>query len=416
LWSSYWQEEAPLVTVLVAMEQAGVRIDPAMLEGLTAEWMASEARLEAQIIDLAGESFNVGSPKQWGEILQKQPGVRLTRKTKQGSFGTSADILEDLADEGVEIARLGLEWRQLRKLSSTYGRPLVEHADPVTHRLHSQLSQSSTATGRLSSSHPNLQNLPVRSGEGRAIRRAIVASPGTCLLAADYSQIELRILAYVARIPSMMEALRRGEDLHRQTASALYRIAVDEVSEVQRRVAKTVNFGIIYGITAFGLAKQLKVERSEAQWLIDRTAELYPELRVYQERVLEEAHRTGWVRSVDGRRHGFRVDHRTAHHARQFAERSLINATIQGVAATWMKRAMIALDAGLRAQPELGARMVLQIHDELLFEVAEDRVMPLAKLVDGAMRNVTREDIPLVVDLRVGSDWGSATPWLLSTD
>ena len=403
----YETMERPLIAVLEEMERAGIAMDSGALKRLSADFTVRLDVLETEIHALAGREFNVGSPKQLGEVLFEDLGIEGGKKGKTGAYATGAGVLEGLAAEGHDVAQRMLDWRQLAKLKSTYTDALVEQVNPETGRVHTSYAMASTSTGRLSSSDPNLQNIPVRTEEGRKIRRAFVAEDGHVLLSADYSQIELRLLAHVAGIEALKEAFRDGIDIHALTASQVFGVPEDGMDPMVRRQAKAINFGIIYGISAFGLARQLGISRTEAGDYIDAYFERYPGIRDYMERTKEEARLTGFVTTLFGRRcHiGGLKDKNQAR--RNFAERAAINAPIQGGAADIIKRAMVRLPAALE-DAGLGARMLLQVHDELIFELAHEQVDDTAALVARVMEGAAHLDVPLVVDTGVGETWEQA--------
>ncbi len=402
----YEEIEMPLVPVLMRMERHGVLIDRDELRRLSEELARRMAAIEEQVYCIAGETFNLASPKQIQAILFDKLGLPVLKKTPKGQPSTAEDVLQRLA-ESFELPRLILEHRSLSKLKSTYADRLPQQIHPRTGRVHTSYHQAVTATGRLSSSDPNLQNIPIRTPEGRRIRRAFVAPPGCKLVAADYSQIELRIMAHLSGDANLLEAFAAGEDIHRATAAEVFGVAPEQVTPEQRRRAKAINFGLIYGMSAFGLAKQLGIEREEAQGYIDRYFERYPGVRDYMERTRRQAYERGYVETLFGRRlHLPELRSRNAQR-RQYAERTAINAPMQGSAADIIKRAMIAVDAWIR---ESGApvKMIMQVHDELVFEVAEDFVAEAIAAVRERMVAAAVLDVPLVVDVGVGDDWDEA--------
>lgn len=403
--------ERPLVAVIVAMERRGIAIDRQMLARLSGDFAQTMARLEAEIVELAGEPFNVGSPKQLGDILFGKMGLPAPKKTATGAWATGADVLEDLAAQGHELPRKVLDWRQVSKLKSTYTDALPSFENPRTKRVHTSFALAATTTGRLSSSEPNVQNIPVRTEEGRRIRRAFVATPGHRLVSADYSQIELRVLAHVAEVPALRQAFADGIDIHAMTASEMFGVPVAGMDPMIRRRAKAINFGIIYGISAFGLANQLGIGREEAGAYIRKYFERFPGIRDYMEWAKAEAKAKGYVTTLFGRRAHYPgiADKNAA--VRAFNERAAINAPIQGSAADVIRRAMIRMDAAL-AEAKLAAQMLLQVHDELVFEVPEAEVeatIPVVKRVmEGAAEPAVRLKVPLVVDARAAANWDEA--------
>ncbi|MEC7512159.1 MAG: DNA polymerase I, partial [Pseudomonadota bacterium] len=366
----YESTERPLVQVITDMEREGVLVDRAVLSRLSGEFAQKMAAMEDEIYALAGEKFNIASPKQLGDILFEKMGLLGGKKTKTGAWGTGADVLEGLAEGGNTLAAIVLDWRGLAKLKSTYTDALPDFVNPETGRIHTSYSMASTTTGRLSSSDPNLQNIPVRTEDGRRIRTAFVAAPGNKLVSADYSQIELRILAHMAQIDSLRQAFADGLDIHAMTASEMFAVPLGDMTPDVRRRAKAINFGIIYGISAFGLANQLGISRSEAAAYIDAYFEKFPGIRDYMEATKTEARAQGYVSTLFGRKVHLREITAKIPARRAFAERAAINAPIQGTAADIIRRAMIRLPEALA--PFSSARMLLQVHDELIFEVAEN--------------------------------------------
>jgi DNA polymerase-1 len=402
--------ERPLVPVLAAMERRGILVDSRQLGRLSTEFAERLDALEREIHRLAGHPFNIGSPKQLGEVLFDELGLgggQGGKKGKTGAYATGADVLEQLAAEGHEIPARVLDWRQLAKLKTTYADALVQQINPATGRIHTSYQQAVASTGRLSSADPNLQNIPIRTEEGRKIRRAFVAEDGWRLLSADYSQIELRILAHVAGIEALKDAFRQGLDIHAMTAAQVFGLPIVGMDPAVRRKAKAINFGIIYGISPFGLARQLGIGRAEAGAYIDAYFERYPGIRDYMQRMREQARATGYVTTLFGRRCHVRgiADRNPA--IRNFAERAAINAPIQGAAADIIKRAMIRLPGALAAAG-LQGRMLLQVHDELLFEVPENEVAATREVVVRVMESVARLDVPLVLETGVGYNWEEA--------
>ena len=405
--SVYETIERPLIPVLAAMERHGIKVDALELKRLSDDFGARLIDLEGDIHQLAGRPFNVGSPKQLGEILFDEMGLAGGKKGKTGAYATGAEILEGLAAEGHGLAARVLDWRQLAKLKSTYTDALIGQINPATGRVHTSYAMAGASTGRLSSSDPNLQNIPVRTEEGRKIRRAFVAEPGHLLLSADYSQIELRLLAHVAGIDALIKAFSDGQDIHAMTASAVFGVPAEGMDPMVRRQAKAINFGIIYGISAFGLARQLGISRGEAADFINAYFQRYPGIRDYMERTKAEAHEAGYVTTLFGRKCHMRNINERNQQIKALSERAAINAPIQGGAADIIKRAMPRVEAAL-AEAGLGARMLLQVHDELIFEVPEAEAGPTAKLVAGVMEGAARLSVPLVVDTGTGTNWDEA--------
>ena len=399
--------ERPLSPVLAEMEMHGIRVDRDTLSRMSNAFAQKMAGLEAEIHELAGETFNVGSPKQLGEILFDKMGLEGGKKGKTGAYATGADILEDLATEHELPARI-LDWRQLSKLKSTYTDALQDHIHPDTGRVHTSYVQTGANTGRLASTDPNLQNIPVRSEEGRRIREAFIAEEGKVLLSLDYSQIELRILAHIADIPALKQAFEEGQDIHAATASEMFGVPLSEMTPDVRRQAKAINFGVIYGISGFGLARNLRIPRAEAQGFIDRYFERFPGIRDYMDATTEFGKSHGYVQTLFGRRiHTPEIDAKGPRAG--FARRAAINAPIQGTAADIIRRAMIRMPEAIRGLP---AKMLLQVHDELVFEVDENAVEDVTNAARVVMENAAapavKIDVPLVVDAGHGTNWAEA--------
>ena len=409
----YERLERPLVPVLAHMEERGITIDRQILSRLSGELAQGAAALEDEIYTLAGERFNIGSPKQLGDILFGKMGLSGGSKTKTGQWSTSAQVLEDLAAAGFELPRKIVDWRQLTKLKSTYTDALPGYVHPETKRVHTSYSLASTTTGRLSSSEPNLQNIPVRTAEGRKIRTAFISTPGHKLVSADYSQIELRVLAHVANIPQLKQAFEDGIDIHAMTASEMFGVPVEGMPSEVRRRAKAINFGIIYGISAFGLANQLSIERSEAGDYIKKYFERFPGIRDYMDSTKQAARDKGYVETIFGRRIHFPEIRSSNPSVRAFNERASINAPIQGSAADVIRRAMIKMEPAL-AVAGLGdrVRMLLQVHDELIFEVEDADVERTTPIIVSVMENAAMPAVdmavPLKVDARAAHNWDEA--------
>ena len=399
--------ERPLVAVLAGMERAGIKVDVSVLAALSRDFESRGATLAEEIYREAGHGFNIGSPKQLGSVLFEEMGLEGGKKTKQGAYGTGADILEGLAAQGHALPRLVLDWRQLAKLRSTYTEALAEAVNPATGRVHTSFAQAIASTGRLSSNEPNLQNIPVRTGDGRKIREAFVAETGHTLLSADYSQIELRLLAHVADIEALKQAFHEGADIHARTAGEVFGLPVEGMEPAVRNRAKAINFGIIYGISPFGLARQLGIPQSEARAYIDAYFEHYPGIRDYMETTKAFARANGYVTTAFGRRcHTPAIADKNPAR-RNFSERAAINAPLQGAAADIIKRAMIRLPAALE-DAGLGARMLLQVHDELLFEVPDGELDDTAALVARTMEDAAHLSVPLTVETGRGRSWAEA--------
>jgi len=399
--------ERPLVPVIVAMERAGLKVDRPFLQALSEDFGRRLADLEAEVIALnGGEAFNLASPQQLGKVLFETLNLPGGKKTKTGQWATGADILEELAPLHPLPARL-LDWRQLAKLKSTYTDALVAQINPATGRVHTSFSLAATTTGRLSSSDPNLQNIPIRTEEGRKIRRAFIAEPGFCLISADYSQIELRLVAHVAGIEGLRTAFAEGRDIHAITASQVFGVPLEEVDSALRRRAKAINFGIIYGISPFGLAAQLGIPQGEAKAYIEAYFGRYPEIRAFMEQTKEEARTHGFVRTPFGRKvftPGIKDKNGAA---RAFAERAAINGPIQGGAADIIKRAMVRLPAAL-AGAGLTARLLLQVHDELVLEAPEAEAEATIAVVRRVMEGAAQLSVPLLVEAAAAPSWDEA--------
>ncbi|HHJ40003.1 MAG: DNA polymerase I [Methylothermaceae bacteria B42] len=402
----YLDIEIPLVPVLVRMERNGVLVDQNELHRLSQELAERMAAIEDQVFCIAGEAFNLASPKQIQHILYEKLGLPILKKTPKGQPSTSEEVLQQLAED-YELPSLILDYRSLSKLKSTYTDRLPQQIHPVTGRVHTSYHQAVTATGRLSSSDPNLQNIPIRTEEGRRIRQAFIAPPGYRLIAADYSQIELRIMAHLSGDESLLRAFQEGADIHRATAAEVFDVALDEVTPQQRRSAKAINFGLIYGMSAFGLAKQLGVERDEAQSYIQRYFERYPGVKEYMEATKRHAYEQGYVETLFGRRLYLPELNARNPQRRQYAERTAINAPMQGTAADIIKRAMIAVDDWIQSAG-MDIKMIMQVHDELVFEVAEDQCDQAIKAIETCMAGAAELKVPLVVDVGIGGNWDEA--------
>ncbi len=411
LVSVYERLERPLVPVLARMEQRGISVDRQILSRLSGELAQGAARLEEEIYGLIGERINIGSPKQLGDILFGRMGLPGGSKTKTGQWSTSAQLLEDLAAEGHELPRKIVDWRQLTKLKSTYTDALPGFIHPDTKRVHTSYALAATTTGRLSSSDPNLQNIPVRTAEGRKIRTAFIADKGQKLVSADYSQIELRVLAHVAEIPQLTQAFADGVDIHAVTASEMFSVPVEGMPSEVRRRAKAINFGIIYGISAFGLANQLSIPREEAGAYIKKYFERFPGIRDYIEATKAYAREHGFVETIFGRRIHYPEIRSSNPSIRAFNERASINARLQGTAADIIRRAMVHMDEALE-KAGLSARMLLQVHDELIFETVEAEVEATIPVVRRVMENAPMPaismSVPLHVDARAANNWDEA--------
>jgi len=402
--------ERGMPAVLADMERAGIRVDPARLKSLSSEFGMKMAELEEKAHALAGRPFNVGSPRQIGDILFGEMNLPGGKKTASGQWGTEASVLEELALTH-ELPRVLLDWRQLSKLKGTYTDALIEAADPETDRVHTSYQLAAASTGRLASSDPNLQNIPIRTETGRQIRKAFIAAPGHVLISADYSQIELRLLAHIGDIPELKRAFAAGIDIHTATASEMFGVPVDQMDPETRRRAKAINFGIVYGISAFGLANQLGIDQGEAGAYIKTYFERFPGIRAYMDATKARVRETGWVSTVFGRRIHIPAIQSKSAAERSFGERAAINAPIQGAAADVIRRAMIRMPGAL-AGAGLSTRMLLQVHDELVFEAPEaeaDRAIAvIRRVMEGAAEPAVALSVPLVVEARAAGNWDDA--------
>ena len=402
--------ERPLPAVIATMENQGIKVDRAELARLSGMFAQKMAGLEAEAYELADTQFNLGSPKQLGEILFDQMGLEGGKKTKTGAWQTGAGVLEDLAAKGEKLPQTILDWRGYSKLKSTYTDALVQQINERTGRVHTSFSLAATTTGRLSSSDPNLQNIPIRTEEGRKIRDAFIAETGHVLVAADYSQIELRLLAHVADLPTMKQAFADGVDIHALTASEMFGVSLEDMDAATRRRAKAINFGIIYGISAFGLANNLGISRTEASEYIKSYFQKFPGIKAYMDAAKSEAHEYGYVKTLFGRKCHIKGIKDRNQAVRGFAERQAINAPIQGAAADIMRRAMIRMPDAIAGIE--GARMLLQVHDELVFEVPEGKADELIKAAKVTMENAAMPavniSVPLVVDAHAALNWNDA--------
>ena len=404
----YETMDRAFVPVIAKMEHRGIKVDPLVLKEMSDDFAKKIAVFEEEIFEIAGHPFNVGSPKQLGEVLFEEMELKGGKKTKTGAYSTSVDVLEKLADDGVEIVKKVLEWRSLSKLKSTYTDALPNDINPKTGRVHTSFGTTIVNTGRLSSSDPNLQNIPIRTEDGRKIRTAFIPEDGYDLLAVDYSQVELRLAAEMAGIEALQKAFQNGEDIHALTASQVFNVPLDEMTSEIRRNAKAINFGIIYGISGYGLAKQLGISAGEANDYIKAYLARFPELETFMEQAKEEARNNGYVSTLYGRKCIIKGINDKNGAMRQFAERQAINAPLQGTAADIMKRAMIKLDAALTSE-NMKTRMLLQVHDELIFEVPHDEKEKAEKLIVEIMESTGKGlKTPLVVEAGWGKNWAEA--------
>ncbi len=404
----YESLERPLVPVLADMERNGIKVDRDTLSRMSNSFAQKMAGLEAEIFQMAGRNFNVGSPKQLGEVLFDELEIPGGKRGKTGAYATGAEILEDLTVEGYELPSKVLDWRQLSKLKSTYTDALQDHINIETGRVHTSYSMAGTSTGRLSSTDPNLQNIPIRSEDGRKIREAFICEEGSILLSLDYSQIELRILAQIAELDALKEAFFQGQDIHALTASQMFDVSLEGMDPMIRRQAKAINFGIIYGISGYGLARNLRIPRKEAQSFIDKYFERFPGIKDYMESTVNFAKENGYVETLFGRRiHTPEINTRGPQAG--FSKRAAINAPIQGTAADVIRRAMIRMPEAIAGLP---AKMLLQVHDELLFEVSRDAVdetiLVVKEIMENAAMPAIKMDVPLIVDAGQGRNWAEA--------
>ena len=404
LWALYEEVELPLMSVLREMEEAGVRIDVAKLKEAEHQLTAELEALEQEIYTMAGTTLNINSPRQVGDLLFETMHLSdKAKKSKTGQYSTSEEVLLGIKDRHPIVGKI-LDYRELKKLISTYVTSLPGYINPQTGKIHTTYNQTVTATGRLSSSNPNLQNLPIRSERGKLIREAVIPDPGCLFLSADYSQIELRLLAHFSGDEHMQEAFRQGQDIHAATAAKIFRIPIEQVTADQRRRAKTANFGIIYGISAFGLSQQLDCSRAEAKALIDGYFEAFPRVVDYIESQKQKAREKGYAETLFGRRRYLPDILSQNATVRSFAERNAVNAPIQGTAADIIKMAMVSISRRLHME-QLRAQMIMQVHDELNFNVPEDEVERVREIVVGEMQHVVHLSIPLIADCGVGNNW-----------
>jgi DNA polymerase I len=404
--------EKPMIKILANMEIEGVRIDSKFLKVLSSKFEKKIERLQKEVFKISKKEFNIASPKQLGEILYNELKIADLKKTKKGSFATSATVLEDLAFKGHKFPKLILDWRQVSKLKNTYSDSLPEHINPKTKRVHTSFLLAATTTGRLASSDPNLQNIPIKSEDGKDIRKAFIAAKDHVLISADYNQIEMRILADLADVKELKKAFKNNEDIHSLTASQIFNIDIKKVSQDQRRKAKAINFGIIYGISQYGLAKQINVSNYEAEQFLNSYFARFPEIKIYMDQTIQFCRKSGFVNNIFGRRSHFISINDKNYNVRNFQERAAINAPIQGSASEIMRLAMIRLDKKFREKNNQKIKMLLQIHDELIFEVPKMEEKRISKIIIDEMSSVVNSDqhsfsIPLTVDLNCGDNWGT---------
>ena len=403
--------EKPLIEILALMEIEGIRIDSEFLKNLSEKFEKKIKNLEKQIFKISKKEFNIGSPKQLGEIIYNDLKIAGLKKTRKGSFATSASVLEDLAFKGNQFPQLILDWRQVSKLKNTYSDSLPEHINPKTKRVHTSFLLAATTTGRLASSDPNLQNIPIKSEDGKDIRKAFIAKNGFTLVSADYNQIEMRILADLADVKELKKAFKNNEDIHSLTASQVFNIDIKKVDQGMRRKAKAINFGIIYGISQYGLAKQIMVSNNEAEEFLNSYFLKFPEIKDYMNATIKFCRKSGYVNNIFGRRSHFNGINDKNFNVRNFQERAAINAPIQGSASELMRIAMIRLSNKFNNIKDIKTKMLLQIHDELIFEVPKTELKRINNIIKEEMTGVVKSDlhsfsIPLTVDINFGENWG----------
>ncbi len=404
--------EKPMIEILAFMEMKGIKIDSNFLKSLSLKFEKKIEKLEKEIFKIAQKEFNIGSPKQLGDIIYNDLKIAGLKKTRKGGFATNASVLEDLAFKGHKFPQLVLDWRQVSKLKNTYSDALPEHVNPTTKRVHTSFLLAATTTGRLASSDPNLQNIPIKSEDGKDIRKAFIAEKNHTLISADYNQIEMRILADLAGVKELKKAFKNNEDIHSLTASQIFNIEIKKVDQDQRRKAKAINFGIIYGISQYGLAKQINVTNYEAEEFLNAYFAKFPEIKIYMDDTIKFCRKSGYVNNIFGRRSHFNAINDKNFNVRNFQERAAINAPIQGSASEIMRLAMIRLQKNLSENKKLKSKMLLQIHDELIFEVPKDEVTEMTKIIKKEMTSVSESEhhsfsTPLTVDINIGDNWGA---------
>ena len=404
--------EKPMIKLLAFMEIEGIKIDSKFLKSLSSKFEKKIERIQKEVFKISKKEFNIASPKQLGEILYNDLKIADLKKTKKGSFATSAAVLEDLAFKGHKFPQLVLDWRQVSKLKNTYSDSLPEHINPQTNRVHTSFLLAATTTGRLASSDPNLQNIPIKSEDGKDIRKAFVAKKDHVLISADYNQIEMRILADLADVKGLKKAFKNNEDIHSLTASQIFNIDIKKVDTDQRRKAKAINFGIIYGISQYGLAKQINVSNYEAEEFLNAYFAKFPEIKIYMDQTIKFCRKSGYVNNIFGRRSHFININDKNYNVRNFQERAAINAPIQGSASEIMRLAMIRLNKKLNEKNNQNLKILLQIHDELIFEAPKEEAKKISKIIIDEMSSVAKSEqhsfsIPLTVDLNIGDNWGA---------
>jgi DNA polymerase-1 len=403
--------EKPLIKILAFMEIEGIKVDNKFLKVLSEKFGKKINKLEKEVFKISKKEFNIASPKQLGEVIYNDLKIAVLKKTRKGSFATNASVLEDLAFKGHKFPQLVLDWRQVSKLKNTYSDALPEHINPTTKRVHTSFLLAATTTGRLASSDPNLQNIPIKSEDGKDIRKAFTAEKGFTLISADYNQIEMRILADLADVKELKKAFKNDEDIHSLTASQVFDVDISKVDQDMRRKAKAINFGIIYGISQYGLAKQINVSNHEAEEFLNAYFLRFPEIKIYMDDTIKFCRKSGYVNNVFGRRSHFNGINDKNFNVRNFQERASINAPIQGSASEIMRLAMIRLDNNFKSLKNNKSKMLLQIHDELIFEVPEKEVKTITKIIQEEMTSVTESDLhsfstPLTIDVNIGDNWG----------
>jgi DNA polymerase-1 len=404
--------EKPMIKILAYMEIEGIKINSDFLKILSSKFEKKIDKIQKEVFRISKKEFNIASPKQLGEILYNELKIADLKKTKKGSFATSASVLEDLAFKGHKFPQLILDWRQLSKLKNTYTDSLPEHINSQTKRVHTSFLLAATTTGRLASSNPNLQNIPIKSEDGKDIRKAFIAEKNNVLISADYNQIEMRILADLADVKGLKTAFKNNEDIHSLTASQIFNVDIKKVNQDQRRKAKAINFGIIYGISQYGLAKQINVTNHEAEEFLNAYFAKFPEIKTYMDQTIKFCRKSGYVNNIFGRRSHFVNINDKNYNVRNFQERAAINAPIQGSASEIMRLAMIRLNKRMYEQNNKKTKMLLQIHDELIFETPIEDVKRISKIIIEEMSSVAKSDqhsfsIPLTVDLNTGDNWGT---------
>jgi len=403
--------EKPLIKILAFMEIEGIKIDNKFLKVLSEKFEKKINKLEKEVFKISKKEFNIASPKQLGEIIYNDLKIAVLKKTRKGSFATNASVLEDLAFKGHEFPKLILDWRQVSKLKNTYSDALPEHINPNTKRVHTSFLLAATTTGRLASSDPNLQNIPIKSEDGKNIRKAFIAEKGFTLVSADYNQIEMRILADLAEVKELKKAFSNNEDIHSITASQVFNVDIKKVDQDMRRKAKAINFGIIYGISQYGLAKQINVSNHEADEFLNAYFLKFPEIKIYMDNTIKFCRKSGYVNNIFGRRSHFNGINDKNFNVRNFQERAAINAPIQGSASEIMRLAMIRLNKKFESIKNNKSKILLQIHDELIFEVPVKEVKKMTEIIKNEMTSVTESDLhtfstPLTVDVNTGDNWG----------